>query len=112
MGRGFGGGMPGNMQAIMKQAQKMQKNVEKAQEKAKEIEREGSAGGEAVKAVANGENKIVSVEIQEEVVKSGDTEMLQDLILAACNDALSKAQDAVKKEMDAATGGMNLPGMS
>lgn len=108
---GMGGGMPGNMQAIMAQAKKMQDNLKAAQEKAKDMVAESSAGGGMVKVVANGENQVVSVEIKKEVVDPEDVEMLQDLILAACNEALTKVQDQVQDELQKITGGMNVPGL-
>lgn len=105
------GGMPGNMQAIMQQAKKMQDDLKVAQAKAKDMVAEAASGGGMVKVVANGENQIVSIEIKKEVVDPEDVEMLQDLMLAACNEALTKVQDDVQNELQKITGGMNLPGM-
>ena len=110
MAKGFGG-MPGNMQQLMKQAQKMQDDLKKAQEKAKEIEAEAASGGGMVKAVANGDNQIVSLAIEKEVVDPSDIEMLQDLIVAAVNEALTKVNDSVQGELQKITGSMNIPGM-
>lgn len=110
MGKGFGG-MPGNMQALMKQAQKMQQDLQRVQEEAEQLTAEGSAGGGAVKVIANGKHEIVSIAIQPEVVNSEDVEILQDLILLACNDALQKAGAQVRASMSKVTGGMNIPGM-
>lgn len=101
----------GNMNKIMKQVQKMQKDMLKLQEELKEKTVEATAGGGVVKAVASGKKQLVSVEIQPEVVDPDDIEMLQDLILAAVNEALQKAEDMVTDEMGKITGGMNLPGM-
>lgn len=101
----------GNMNKLMKQVQKMQKDMLKLQEELKEKTVEASAGGGVVKAVASGKKQLVSVEIQPEVVDPDDIEMLQDLILAAVNEALQKAEDMVSDEMGKVTGGMNLPGM-
>ena len=101
----------GNMSKLMKQAQKMQKNMVKLQAELEERNVEATAGGGVVKAVANGKKQIVSVEIQPEVVDAEDIEMLEDLVLAAVNEALQKAEDMVSDEMGKITGGMNLPGM-
>jgi DNA-binding YbaB/EbfC family protein len=111
MGKGFGGGFPGNMQDMMKQAQKMQQQLAQVQEDAKHEEAEGSAGGGMVKVVASGTQQIVSISIEKEVVNPDDVEMLQDLILAASNEALKNVQTKVQEKMAAITGGMNIPGL-
>ena len=98
----------GNM---MKQAQKLQTKMMKLQEEAAAQTIEGSAGGGMVKVVANGRQQIVSIDIEKEVVDPEDVEMLQDLILAAANDALQKSQDMVAEKMSKLTGGMNIPGL-
>lgn len=98
----------GNM---LKQAQKMQARILKMQEELAGRTIEGSAGGGMVKAVANGKQKIVSITIEKEVVDPEDIEMLQDLVLAAVNDALAKSQEMVSSEMNKITGGLNLPGL-
>ena len=72
---------------------------------------ETTSGGGMVKVVANGKQQVVSIEIEKEVVDPDDVDMLQDLILAAVNDALTKSQDMVSSEMSKLTGGMNVPGM-
>ena len=110
MAKGFGG-MPGNMQAMMKQAQKMQKDLAKAQEEAESLTGEGTAGGGMVTAVADGKNKIVSLTIEKDVVDPEDIEMLQDLVQAAVNDALTKVQEEVQATLGKVTGGMQIPGM-
>lgn len=97
----------GNM---MKQAQKLQSKMLKMQEELAERTVESSAGGGMVKVVANGRQQVVSIELEKEVVDPEDIEMLQDLVLAAVNDALSKAQEMVASEMGKLTGGFNLPG--
>ncbi|WP_054031082.1 YbaB/EbfC family nucleoid-associated protein [Desulfatitalea tepidiphila] len=97
----------GNM---MKQAQKLQSKMLKMQEELAEKTVESTAGGGMVKAVANGRQQIVSISLEKEVVDPEDIEMLQDLILAAVNDALNKAQEMVASEMGKLTGGFNLPG--
>ncbi|MBC7752659.1 MAG: YbaB/EbfC family nucleoid-associated protein [Moraxellaceae bacterium] len=106
--KGFGGG---GMANLMKQANQMQIKMKKAQEDLAQKEFTGSAGGGAVNVKVNGENKILALTIDPEVMKSGDVEMLQDLILAAVNDANKTAKDETAKEMSKITGGMNIPGM-
>lgn len=103
-----GGGM-GNMQKMMKQMQKMQKDMQKAQEELAEKIVEGTAGGGMVTVKANGQKEIIDVVIKEEVVDPEDIEMLQDLVLAATNDALKKIEDLTNETMGQFTKGMNLP---
>ena len=100
-----------NMGKMMKQAQQLQNKMEKLQEEMADKTIEASAGGGMVKAVANGRQQIVSVSIEKEVVDPEDVEMLQDLIVAAVNDALSQSQQMVSDEMSKLTGGMNIPGL-
>jgi DNA-binding YbaB/EbfC family protein len=99
----------GNM---MKQAQKLQSQMMKLQEELADRTVESSSGGGMVTVVANGRQQIVSIQIENEVVDPDDVEMLQDLILAAVNDALAKAQEMVSSEMGKLTGGLNIPGLS
>jgi len=99
----------GNM---MKQAQKLQAKMMKMQEELGDKTTEATAGGGMVKAVANGKNQIVSITIEKEVVDPEDIEMLQDLIMAAINDALVKSQEMVSQEMGKLTGGLNIPGLT
>ena len=96
---------------MMKQAQQLQAKMLKLQEEMSEKTVETSSGGGMVKVVANGRQQLVSIQIEQEVVDPDDVEMLQDLILAAVNDALTKAQDMVSGEMNKLTGGMNIPGL-
>jgi hypothetical protein len=98
----------GNM---MKQAQKLQSKMLKLQEELAEKTVETASGGGMVKVVANGRQQIVSIQIEKEVIDPDDVEMLQDLILAAINDALAKSQEMVSGEMSKLTGGINIPGM-
>ena len=98
----------GNM---MKQAQKLQNKMMKLQEELSSKTIEASSGGGMVKVVANGKQQIVSIDIEKEVVDPEDVEMLQDLVLAAVNDALTKSQEMVSQEMGKLTGGMNIPGL-
>lgn len=110
MAKGFG--FPGgNMQGLVKQAQKVQEELRRVQESAAEYTAEGSAGGGMVKAVAKGDNKVLSVIIDPEIVVNSDLEMLQDLVVAAVNDALERVQENAKKEMARITGGLNIPGL-
>lgn len=106
---GFGGG---NINNLMKQAQKMQKDMEKMQEELQQRTVEASAGGGAVTVVATGKKEIKEITIKPEVVDPDDVEMLQDLILAAVNEAIRKADEMVNSEMGKITGGLGgLPGM-
>ena len=107
---GYGGQMPGNMNNIMKQAQKMQRQME---ERLKELVTKSvvaTAGGEAVKVVVNGRKEVVEIELKPEVVDPEDIEMLQDLVMAAINEGLRKADEMVNSQMSTITGGLNLPG--
>ncbi len=99
----------GNM---MKQAQKLQSQMMKLQEELADKTVESSSGGGMVTVVANGRQQIVSIQIESEVADPDDVEMLQDLVLAAVNDALAKAQEMVSSEMGKLTGGINIPGLS
>jgi DNA-binding YbaB/EbfC family protein len=101
-------GMP-NMGNLMKQAQQFQAKMARLQEELGERTVETSAGGGMVSVVANGRQEIISIKIETEVIDPDDPEMLQDLILAAVNDALSKAKNMVNEEMGKLTQGLNLP---
>jgi len=96
---------------MMKQAQQLQSKMLKLQEELAEKTIETTSGGGMVKVVANGKQQVVSIQIEKEVVDPDDLEMLQDLILAAINDALIKSQEMVSGEMSKLTGGMNIPGL-
>ena len=100
----------GNMQGMMKQMQKMQKKMADAQEKLGEERIEGSAGGGMVSVIVSGHKEILEVNINEEVVDPDDIEMLQDLVVAATNDALKKAEELTNQTMGQFTKGINLPG--
>lgn len=106
--KGFGAG---GMASLMKQANQMQAKMKKAQEEMASREFTGTSGGGAVTAKVTGDNKILGLTINPEVVKSDDLDMLQDMIVSAINDALKTAKDESSKEMSKITGGMNLPGM-
>ena len=107
-----GGAMPGNMANLMKQAQKMQRQME---EQAKEMETKeftATAGGGAVEVTVSGTREVLRVKLAEEVVDPDDIEMLQDLIVAATNEALRKVEAATASAMSKLTGGMgNIPGL-
>ncbi|MEE4363109.1 MAG: YbaB/EbfC family nucleoid-associated protein [Desulfotignum sp.] len=100
-----------NMNNMMKQAQQLQKKMLKAQQDLATKTVEASAGGGMVKVVANGSQKIESIVLEKEVVDPEDVEMLQDLVLAAVNDALNRSQEMVSAEMGKLTGGLNIPGL-
>jgi hypothetical protein len=101
----------GNMANLMKQAQAMQAQMAKLQEEAATKTVTGTAGGGMVSVTANGGMEIVSIVINPEAVKGGDVDMLQDLVLAASNDALKKARQMMADQMKSVTGGMNIPGL-
>jgi nucleoid-associated protein EbfC len=97
---------------MMKQAQKLQARMLKMQEELALRTVESAAGGGMITVVANGKQQVVSIRIEKEVVNPDDVEMLQDLLLAAVNDALRKSQEMVSSEMGKLTGGLNIPGLS
>lgn len=109
----FKGGMGnmGNMQKMMKQAQKMQADMKKMQAELETKEVEAAAGGGVVKVVATGAKQLKSIEINKEVVDPDDVEMLQDLVMAAVNEALRLADEMTSSEMNKITGGLNLGGI-
>nr|WP_239652545.1 MULTISPECIES: YbaB/EbfC family nucleoid-associated protein [Atopobiaceae] len=102
-----------NMNQLMQQAKKMQEQLAQAQDKAKELEVSASAGGGMVKVVASGDMQLKSIAIDPEALDPDDVELLQDMILAAVNDALNSASEAANSEVASATGlgGMDLGGM-
>ena len=106
---GMGGGM--NMQSMMAQAQRMQQNLERVQAELEEKEVEATAGGGVVKVTVTGKKVVKNIEIAPEAVDPDDVEMLQDLILAAVNEGLVKADEMAQQEMSKVTGGMNLGGL-
>ncbi|GGB72600.1 YbaB/EbfC family nucleoid-associated protein [Fictibacillus barbaricus] len=103
--------MKGNMNNMMKQMQKMQRDMAKAQEELKDKVIEGTAGGGMVTVKANGHKEIIDIVIKEEVVDPEDIDMLQDLVLAATNDALKKVDEMVSQDMGKFTKGLNIPGL-
>jgi nucleoid-associated protein EbfC len=96
--------LPGNMQSMMKQAQQMQ---EKMQQEVAQIRVEGTAGGGMVTVKMDGQKNVLAVKIDPEV--AGDVEMLQDMVVAACNEAVKKVDEETKQKMGAMLGGMGLP---
>ena len=108
---GFPGGMPGNMNNLMKQAQRMQRQMEEAQKQMETMEATATAGGGAVEVTVSGKKEVVKVKLAEEVVDPDDIEMLEDLIVAATNEALRKVDEASASAMSRLTGGMGMPGM-
>ncbi len=103
---GFPGGMPGNMNNLMKQAQKMQRQMEEAQKELEEKEITATAGGGAVEVTISGKKEITKVKLSEEVVDPDDIEMLEDLIMAATNEALRQLEEVSSNSMAKITGGM------
>ena len=100
------------MNNLMKQAQKMQKQMMEIQEELANRTVEASVGGGMVTVVANGQQDILSIRIDPEVVDPTDVEMLQDLILAAVNEAHRRAQELMNEEMSKLTGGLKIPGLT
>ena len=98
--------------AFMRQAQELQAKLAKVQQELAEATIEGSAGGGAVKVTVNGQQQIQSVKISPEALESGDVEMLEDLMLAAVSEALTKSQEMATKRMGKLTGGLNIPGLT
>ncbi|MDO8957338.1 MAG: YbaB/EbfC family nucleoid-associated protein [Pseudomonadota bacterium] len=103
MTKGFGN--------LVRQAQQLQAKMLKVQEEMATRTAEASAGGGMVTAVANGKQELLSIKVEKEVINPEDVEMLQDLIVAAVNAALKKAQEMVAEEMKKLTGGINIPGL-
>ncbi len=103
---GFPGGMPGNMNNLMKQAQKMQRQMEESQKEQEEKEFTASAGGGVVEVTVSGKREITAVKIDPEAVDPEDVEMLQDLIMAAANEALRQMEESSAAAMSKFTGGM------
>jgi len=97
---------------LMRQAQELQAKLAKAQEELAEAIIEASSGGGAVTVTVNGQQQILSVKISPEAIDPGDVEMLEDLVLAAVNEALTKSQELAAKRMGKLTGGLNIPGLT
>jgi len=95
----------------LRQAQQLQAKLAKAQEELGNMTVEATSGGGAVKVVIDGHQKVHSVEISPEAVEAGDVELLQDLVIAAVNEAITKSQELVNKRLSSLTGGLNIPGL-
>ena len=110
---GFPGGMPGNMNNLMKQAQRMQRQMEEATKELETKEYTAASGGGAVSVTVSGKKEVVSVKLSEEVVDPDDIEMLEDLIVAATNEALRQVEEESGAAMSKLTGGLGggMPGM-
>lgn len=107
--QGYGNAGGGNMQAMLKQAQKMQEDMASAQADLEQREYSATAGGGMVKAIVDGTHLLRSIELQPETVDPEDTEMLADLIVAAVNEAVRKAQADSEETLGKITGGMKMP---
>lgn len=105
-GRGHG------MQALMRQANQMQAKLKKVQEELATKSYTATSGGDGVKVTVNGSNKLLKVEIHPDVMAAQDTEMLEDLLLTATNEALEAAKKDNEEQMSAITGGVNFPGLT
>lgn len=103
--------MKGGMQQLLKQANQMQARMKKLQAELALREYDGTAGGDAVKVVVNGDSQLVSLKLNPEVVQPDDIEMLEDLVVTAANDALKKAKTETDAEMEKLSGGMSMPGL-
>jgi nucleoid-associated protein EbfC len=101
----------GNMQQLLRQAQKMQQDIARIQIELEEKEVTASSGGGMVTVVVSGKKKVKSIAIKPEAIDPDDVEMLQDLVLAAVNEAMGKADELAETDMAKATGGMGMPGM-
>ena len=105
-----GGGMPGNMNNLMKQAQRMQRQMEESQKELETKEFTAKSGGGAVEVTVTGKKEVTKVKLSEEVVDPDDIEMLEDLVMAAANEALRMAEEANAEVMSKMTGGLGMGG--
>ena len=96
---------------IMKEAQKLQEQMARMQEEVGKREVEATAGGGMVTVQANGKQELLSIKLDPEVINKDDAQMLEDLVLAACNEALRKSRELVQQEMGKLTGGLKIPGL-
>ena len=108
--KGMGGG-PQNMQAMLKQAQQMQENIEKKKAELEEKDYVVSSGGGMVEVSVTGKHEIKAIGINPEVVDPEDVEMLEDMLMAALNEAMRKIDEDEERELSAVTGGLNIPGL-
>lgn len=103
--------LPGNMAQMLEQAQKMQQDIARLKEEAESKEAEASAGGGMVTARVNGRGELLAIKIEKDVIDPNENEMLQDLVIAAVNEASRKSKDLVKEEISKITGGIPIPGL-
>lgn len=111
MARGFQGMPGGNMQAMARQAQKLQQKMLEMQEELESREYEATAGGGVVTAKVSGKKELLAITIKPEAVDPDDVEMLEDMVMAAVNEALRTASETTEREMGKLTGGLNIPGL-
>ena len=111
MARGFQGMPGGNMQAMARQAQKLQQKMLEMQAELEAREYEATSGGGVVTAKVNGKKELLALTIKPEAVDPDDVEMLEDMVMAAVNEALRTASDTTEREMGKLTGGLNIPGL-
>ncbi len=97
---------------LLRQAQQLQARLAKAQEELGNMTVEATSGGGAVKVLIDGRQKVHSVEISPEVISAEDAELLQDLVMAAMNEAVAKSQELANKHLGSVTGGLNIPGLT
>ncbi len=100
-----------NMNSVLKQAQKMQEEMERIQQETEEENIEATSGGGAVRVIVNGKKELVEIKLDPDAVDPDDVETLEDLIMAAVNEAVKKAEDMMEEKMGAITGGLNIPGL-
>ncbi|MBQ6267111.1 MAG: YbaB/EbfC family nucleoid-associated protein [Clostridia bacterium] len=104
-------GAPQGVANMMKMVQEMQENMQRIQQEVEATEFSSTVGGGAVEVVVNGEYEVTAIHINPEVVDPDDVEMLEDLIISACNESIRKAGEAMKKGMEQAKGGLSIPGL-
>ncbi|MGM9936137.1 MAG: YbaB/EbfC family nucleoid-associated protein [Candidatus Ornithomonoglobus sp.] len=109
--KGAGMNQKQNMNSVIKQAQKMQEEMERVQKETEEEQVEAAAGGGAVKVVVSGKKELVSIKIDPDAVDPEDVETLEDMIVAAVNEGVAKADELMAERMGAITGGINIPGL-
>lgn len=109
--KGYGGGGPQNMQAMLKQAQKMQEQIEQKKAELEEKEYVVSSGGGMVEVTVTGKHEVKAIGINPEVVDPDDVEMLEDMLVAALNEAARQIEEESEREIDGVTGGLNIPGL-
>ena len=108
--KGMGGG-PANMQSMLKQAQKMQEMIEQKKTELEEKDYVVSSGGGMVEVTINGKHQVKAIGINPEVVDPEDVEMLEDMLVAALNEATRQIDEEAERELDSVTGGLNIPGL-